>query len=176
MRSLSTALQSSPCSPQLEKSPSSDEDPAQLKVKKKKKKIEPLARRKGINTITHSPVGRGLGSTVQPEVFHLASQSPRLLVVLQQMEGGRGRAPGTLLSPTLFRERVPTQVSGEWGVSWGMVCGRPAKISATCSVSVCLETVRAGRFSTWWDVRRAGLEGWGREQHEGGGSTWEEHR
>ena len=83
-------------------------------------------------------------------------------MVLQQMGGGRGRAPGTLLSPTLFWERVPTQVSGEWGVSWGMVCGPHC---------LCLETVRAGRFIALWDVRRAGLEGWGREQREGGGST-----
>ena len=133
--------------------------------------MEPPTRRKGINTITHSPVGRGLGSPVQLEGFHPASQSPRLPVVPQQMGvGGAGPQAPSCPLPSSGKEFPPrSQVSGECAGVWCVADLQRSAAPRTVSVWKLSELAT---HSTWWDSRRAGLEGWEREQRAGGGSTW----
>lgn len=108
---------------------------------------------------------------MQPERFHPASQSPRLLVVPQQMGvGGAGPQAPSCPPPSSGREFPPrSQVSGECAGVW---CVADLQRSVGPRAVSVWKLSELATHSTWWDSRRAGLEGWEREQRAGGGSTW----
>ena len=125
--------------------------------------MEPLTRRKGINTITHSPVGRGLGSPVQLEGFHPASQSPRLPVVPQQMGvGGAGPQAPSCPPPSSGKEFPPrSQVSGECAGVW---CVADLQRSAAPALSL------SGNCQSWQPTAPGGIRG-GLAWRDGRGSS-----
>lgn len=108
---------------------------------------------------------------MQPERFHPASRALGFWSGAPANGGWEGQGPRHPLSPTLFWERFPPKVSGEWGVCWGMVCGRDLQRSVGLALSH-LETVRAGNPQHLVGFEEGWPGGMGEGQRAGGGSTW----
>lgn len=82
--------------------------------------------------------------------------------------GGQGPRHLTVPHPLLGESSHPR--SGEWECA-GVWCVADLQISGPSRfVSVWKLSQSLATHSTWWDSRRAGLEGWEREQRAGGGA------